>query len=312
MLMASVISKHGRISIKELCHIFGVGPEEIEKDLTLLSLCGIPEYDPGDLIDVRWESGTEVNLEQAEYFERPFSLSPDEAMSLLIAGKTMVEAGMYETKSPLTTALEKIMQTFSREDRDSVQKLSQQIEIELGSYTDRWLNVIQEAQNIGKNVLLEYYSFSSDTISEREVEPLCLVWSKDNWYLIGWCHQAKERRHFRLDRIKEVFITENSTAHRQPEDSDLSSDLIGIKLGRKAYRVRVEFEKYDSKITEAWPSAAFIPNPDGSMTMEIRTKSLNWLANSLLRYGGEVEVKTPKKLALLIFDKASKLLNIYR
>jgi predicted DNA-binding transcriptional regulator YafY len=50
-------------------------------------------------------------------------------------------------------------------------------------------------------VQMEYRKGSGDSVSARAVDPYGLVLWKGRWYLAGYCHQRREVRSFRVDRI---------------------------------------------------------------------------------------------------------------
>ena len=84
---------------------FEVSEGELERDLELLPLCGLPPYTADRLIDV-WvvDGGVEIRL--AEYFERPLRLTPAEGLALLAAGRALLsvpgsdEADRSRLRSP--------------------------------------------------------------------------------------------------------------------------------------------------------------------------------------------------------------------
>ena len=74
---------------------------ELERDLELLPLCGLPPYTADRLIDVWVVDGT-VEIRLAEYFERPLRLTPAEGFALLAAGRALltVPGSDAEARSP--------------------------------------------------------------------------------------------------------------------------------------------------------------------------------------------------------------------
>lgn len=55
--------------------------------------------------------------------------------------------------------------------------------------------------------MITYYSLSSDQVSQRQLDPYCLVYRNGACYLIAYCHNRDEVLLFRVDRIREVSIT---------------------------------------------------------------------------------------------------------
>ena len=77
------ILAHPGVTLHELAARFEVSERELERDLELLPMCGLPPYTADRLIDVAViDGGVEIRL--AEYFERPLRLTPAEGLALLV------------------------------------------------------------------------------------------------------------------------------------------------------------------------------------------------------------------------------------
>ena len=78
---------------------FEVSERELERDLELLPMCGLPPYTADRLIDVSViDGGVEIRL--AEYFERPLRLTPAEGLALLAAGRALLAVPGSDTDGP--------------------------------------------------------------------------------------------------------------------------------------------------------------------------------------------------------------------
>ena len=101
------ILAHPGVTIAELAARFEVSERELERDLELLPMCGLPPYTADRLIDVSViDGGVEIRL--AEYFERPLRLTPAEGLALLAAGRALLAVPGSDADGPLATALAKL------------------------------------------------------------------------------------------------------------------------------------------------------------------------------------------------------------
>ena len=98
---------HPGVTVTELAERFEIPEAELERDLALLPLCGLPPYTADRLIDVSVIDG-EVEIRLAEYFERPLRLSPAEGLALLAAGRALLAVPGADAAGPLATALDKL------------------------------------------------------------------------------------------------------------------------------------------------------------------------------------------------------------
>ena len=83
------IAEHPGAALEEIAARFGVSEAELEHDLELLPLCGLPPYTPDRLIEVEIVDG-HVWIRFAEYFDRPLRLSAEEGLGLLTAGRALL------------------------------------------------------------------------------------------------------------------------------------------------------------------------------------------------------------------------------
>jgi proteasome accessory factor C len=311
LLMVPYIVGSEGASIRELCRKFRVSREELMCDLDTLRMCGVPDYTPYDLIDY-WVEGDRVHVEFADFFKRPLTLTREEAVALFVAGHALIRSRMFRKDSALGSALDKVGLMLSQREKEDVEKVIERIKVEMDAYSGRWKEIIEEGLEKQKNLLIEYYSFSHDEMTTREVEPLSLVWSNGHWYLLAWCHRAGDTRLFRMDRIKSVSLTGGRTGGGKTRDFAVP-ELVGeYKPGRKAHQVKLRFAGREGRrLVEEWPTATVTGGRGGSVTVEFRTRNLAWLSNYLLRFGDRMSIESPQELRKMVEDKAKELIKEY-
>src|SRR6202035_6108353 len=67
-------------------------------------------------------------------------------------------------------------------------------------------------------VELEYYKENEDELSLRRVEPYALTNGREGWYVASFAPERDGVRHFRLDRIKGVTVTDQKFEPRPEVD----------------------------------------------------------------------------------------------
>jgi len=92
---------HPGTTIAELAERFRVSPREIEQDLELLPMCGLPPYTADRLIDVWVDDEGAVDIRLAEYFERPLRLTPAEGVALVAAARALLAVPTPTARSAL-------------------------------------------------------------------------------------------------------------------------------------------------------------------------------------------------------------------
>jgi predicted DNA-binding transcriptional regulator YafY len=96
------IVKHQGIPIAELAEKFQISVEQLEKDLWLLYMCGLPGQTPLELMEFEFEDGY-VSVRNADELKSPRSLTQIELASLVIglASKLSTEISYQPAKSDL-------------------------------------------------------------------------------------------------------------------------------------------------------------------------------------------------------------------
>jgi predicted DNA-binding transcriptional regulator YafY len=59
------------------------------------------------------------------------------------------------------------------------------------------------------------YADRAGAVTDRDVEPLGLLWGPQGWYLAGWCRLRSGVRGFHLDRIASVELSDERVAPRE-------------------------------------------------------------------------------------------------
>ena len=176
------ILAHPGVTLTELAARFEVSEHELERDLELLPMCGLPPYTADRLIDVTVIDG-EVEIRLAEYFERPLRLTPAEGLALLAAGRALLAVPGSDTDGPLATALDKL---------GGVLGAGGGLAVDVGA-SDQ-LERLQDATASDERVEIDYFSFARDEMTTRVIDPWRVFHAFGAWYIAAWCHRAEGER----------------------------------------------------------------------------------------------------------------------
>ena len=150
------------------------------------------------------------------------------------------------------------------------------------------------------------YAGSDGTVRERTVQPYKLVYKAKAWYLRAFCTEKQDLRTFKLNRILEYEILEESFVRRsfpaEPNDSDEEYPLIMLRFPKEmAYRVYDEFDRNQIERQENGDLIASARMPEGA-----------WLLSFLLSFGTQVEILAPACLREEIVRQAERILEKYK
>lgn len=279
----------GQATARELAQMFEVSVRTIYRDIDTLSEAGIPVYS---------KTGRNGGI----YIMNDFVLD-----------KVVLSD---EEKQEILTSLQSLNAIQSINNSDVLNKLSALFNINSESWIEvdfsRWSgsqsdNEKFESLKIAvihrKNVKITYAG-SDETVSERIVEPLKLVYKSRAWYLQAFCTKKQDYRLFKLSRILEWEFLDESCIHKSMPIAEKTPsqnyNKITLRFPKEmAYRVYDEFDKTWIRQQE-----------NGDLIVSAQMPEDAWLIGFLLSFGTQVEVIEPTylrdilaKQARLIYEK---------
>jgi proteasome accessory factor C len=304
------VMAHQGVTVAEVCDRFKISREELAADLDLLFMCGLPPFGPGDLI-VAYIEGDQVVIEEADYLARPMRLTRWEAVRLLVTGRALARLDLAESGS-LQRALSKLEAALSPEEAAAAKGLAERVAVELeGTGAEPMLAELRDATANRRRLKITYYSFGRDELSEREIDPYVVFGALGNWYVSAHDQASGEQRVFRVDRIKEMAVTEDTFA--LPEGFDPTSVARGPLFVPSARDVEVTLDLAPAAgwVREITPHDRATPLADGWVRMTLRTPHFEWLTRLILRLGSDVRVVSPSELSERLRETARGALERY-
>jgi len=293
------------VTVGEVTELFGIDEDELRKDLELLFVCGLPGYDPGDLIEVSY-SGDRITLTNAAGIARPLRLSADEALALLVAARSLAAVPGLAERDSLDRALVKLQRACAPAVTEAA---GVAIQVEPEGET---LTLLRDAVRERRRVHLTYHSAARDEVTERDVDPMRVVMVDGWWYLEGWCRRVEDVRLFRLDRV--VTATRLDVAAEVPEQAaprDLAEGLFrpsadhALVVAEVGPGARWVADYYPCESTEE------LADPEGWTRLSLRVADPAWVVRLILRLGAQARLVSPNELAAEVQDRAEQALAAY-
>jgi proteasome accessory factor C len=285
--------EHQGISIPELAEAFGVSEKQINDDLVLIHMCGLPGYTPLELIDMYYEDGY-VTVSDPQSFKKPRSMNKIEMTSLLVSLDLLKSLRTDDVAKEIEALKLKLQENMRFENPFVVVQNVENTEM---------VETIERA--IAKSTLLriDYASGTKDKTSVREILPIEIYVANGSTYLNAWCQSSKGDRTFRLDRILSYEIIEGSVSNQTRERNVETFDSSPIELlVSKAARNFIEDNR------------AIIGQIEEGERLRIELNPIDreWLVRTILGFGGQIEVSKPKELALEVVSRAREIKESYR
>ncbi|GLV65017.1 DNA-binding protein [Bacillus mycoides] len=170
---------------------------------------------------------------------------------------------------------------------------------------------LQEALFTRRKVKIQYEKRSGER-SERIIDPHGFVHYNEFFYCLAMCNDKKEKRMFKLSRIKDIRILYDT--YKIPDNFDIREEFP--KFGLMKEPLEVELLIYSPLATSVpesiWGENQKIEhNDDGSILFRATMSGKESIKKWILSMGAAVEVIRPDSLREDIIKEGRKLLKIY-
>lgn len=300
------------MNVDDLAREAGTSRRTLFRDLELLERAGLAfEYD----------RTTKRYAAARSHFLPAISFNQDEAFAIILAARHLPNRNLLPNSEAAFSVEAKLESILPHELRNVGDLLSEHITIrEISeSHSERVAQVLpalQGALGQRKKVRLLYDSRYDQRIIETHVRPYHLAFLGKAWYLIGWCEELSRIRTFKLARIQELNVLDNT--YRMDDRFSLD-DYLGnawsFIRGDQRYVVRVRFlPKAAANVGEfIWHrSQQTTMLNDGSLMYEVEVDGLTEILWWILGYGDQAHVIEPEELREMIRRHAENMLHYYR
>lgn len=288
LALVPYLQQHQGVAMEAAARAFGVSEQQLVDDLELVFVSGLPGYTPADLIEVDYEGGS-ITISNADTIARPLRLGVGEAAALLVALRTLAEVPGLTDRDALDRTIAKLERAAS-DAAGATTRVAVEVEAE-----ERVVPPVRRAVDAGRRLHLSYYVPGRDEVTERDVDPMRLLFADGRAYLEGWCRRVDGVRLFRLDRVVEV--TETGDAAQVPADAhprELDEGLF--RPSESDLRVTFELSRAGRWIAEYYPCEEVTDLPGGGLRITLRTPDTQWVRRLALRLGGAGRLTAPAEL----------------
>ncbi|AZB43102.1 WYL domain-containing protein [Bacillus sp. FJAT-42376] len=156
------------------------------------------------------------------FIEAPLFFNHEEQTSLYHAAVFAEEAGYYGGEA-LNRAISKLSHYSSQEQATRVTQHFNSLEVisRLSSPSlETFLRQLEQAVVDGFTVNILYHKSGEEQSTYRLIDPYKMIYWKNKWYVIGFCHLREAIRSYRADRIESLMLTENK--FNRPENFSAS------------------------------------------------------------------------------------------
>ena len=278
------------VSIAELSARFSVTQAQIESDLQLIFMCGLPGYTPYELIDVAFEDGV-VSIIDPQVLDKPRKFSSNEIVVIALGLKILIDINQTNT-----TALTKLKQLSEK-----IAKLGSNKSILMTGDVNAFpfFEIITKAISEQRVLDLQYHSLTKDEITQRKVLPEKLYFLNGSLYLSAIDTDIDSDRVFKVDLIKECKIGVRVAGKKLLESSLETTVVLDVQRQNRMF-----IERNSSIITAMQENGDLI-------RVHLQVSNLEWIKLTVLSNAPGITVVSPESLADAVEQSARDLLALY-
>lgn len=277
------------VSTFELAQKFSVTVKQIEEDLSLIFMCGLPGYTPYDLIDLVFEDGI-VSVIDPQVLTKPRNFSKAEHVAIVLGLEILKNLAGDKPDYQL-----KISQVLSK-----LNKSVPNIEVVLkNEQSFQYFQVINQAIKLSRSLQIVYNSESKDEQKIRSVIPVRMFLQNAQVYLVA---------HDPDSGIEKVFKLSNLTACELGDIVKIPSSIVHEESFKVEILVddkhRMFIERNSSIIVEQRQIV-------GATKATIKVQSMDWIKRAIVSNAPGIQVISPPDLASWVKETASKMISLY-
>jgi predicted DNA-binding transcriptional regulator YafY len=301
--MLELLQTRGRIGGPELARRLEVGGRTVRRYAVTLQEMGVP---------VEGERGRygAYSLKRG-YKMPPMMFTDEEALGLalgLLAARTL---GLVGVAPAVEGALAKLERVMPEALRGRVQNLEETVSIAIARPTtpadSETLLTLAAAVGERRRVRLRYRSGWAGE-SERVVDLYGVMQREGYWYAAGHCHLRGSMRLFRLDRVLEAEMLDDTFA--RPAGLDSPGAVLNAVASTPGDEWSVEVLLETSAEDARWqlPSVGLVlEQAEGGTLLRCSTWSLDWIARVLAGLDCSFIVRRPEELREALERRAEKI-----
>jgi predicted DNA-binding transcriptional regulator YafY len=292
----------------ELADKLGVSVRSLHRYITMLDEMGIP---------VCSERGPYGGFSLVRGYKMPpLVLTPEEAVAVYLGTSLVGEMWGRLYQDAARGALAKLDNVLPDEQRGEIAWARRTLvttgvhraSLEtLVPFVERLRQAIREQRQVS----LVYRGRVQSKSQRRKVDPYALVFRWGWWYVFGYCHLRDDIRSFRIDRIVEVTLLDET--FQTPVDFQVREHLQEEWESPSQVRVRMRFAPDAARIAlenrTLWD--ALEEQGDGSVIVSVTWPDLIWASSMALSFGPSAVVLEPEELRRMVREWAGAIARQY-
>ena len=294
LTVLELLQAHRQMSGPRLAERLEVDVRSVRRYITMLQDLGIP---------IESERGRYGNYRLMRGFKLPpLMLTEDEALALTLGLLVAKRLGLTIAAPAVEGALAKIDRVLPEALRQRVQAVQETLVLDSLS-TDTYRSSPESSVVLTTSIATQQerrmwirYQSGQAAETERAIDPYGLIFHAGLWYTVAYCHLRQDLRTFRLDRVLDAKLLEETftrPAHFNSLDH-LRRSIAGMP-GTWKVEVLLEMPMEEAE-RQIPPTMAMLDQESDGVVMSCYTQDLDWMAHFLVNLRCPLVVQEPVEL----------------
>lgn len=279
-----ILLQKERIGAQELADLFEVSPRTIYRDIDAINMAGIP---------VRSTSGVGGGFEIMKDYKIDKTVFSSAELSALLMGLSSLSSMVRGDE--VVHALAKVKSFIPADRARDIELKAEQICIDLTPWMGNgniqpYLEIVKTAMRESRLLTFGYVAHHGMETA-RTAEPYQLVLKSSHWYLQGYCRQRNDFRLFRLSRMSNLQMQEETFLPRERQKPEL--DFAG-RLETMQIRIKLRIHRsVMDRVLDHCPYEAFSPDGEEHYIVRFPFVENEYHYDILLSFGDRCECLEP-------------------
>lgn len=276
-----------RIGAQELADRFEVSPRTIYRDIETINMAGIP---------VRSTPGVGGGFEIMQEYKVDKNVFSAADLSAILMGLSSL-SGMVRGNE-LVNALAKVKRFIPADRAKEIELKANQIYIDLSPWMGNrniqpYLERVKTALQESRLLSFEYADrFGNKTV--RTVEPYQIALKGSHWYFQGYCRKREDFRLFRLSRISNLQMTQETFSPRDYQKPVLDFGDI-LKTMQTTIKLRVQKSAMD-RLLDYCTCEQAVPDGEEHYIVNFPFIENEYYYDILISFGDQCECLEPQRV----------------
>lgn len=304
LALLEMLQTHGRMRGADMASRLQVDARTLRRYIVTLEEMGIP---------ITTERGPHGGYALMAGFKLPpMMFTDDEALALSLGLLAARSLGLAEAAPAVASAQAKLERIMPANLKRRVRAVDETVKLDLSQATspedNAALVTLSGAAQNRQRVHLHYRSAPGND-SERDFDPYGLAYRSGCWYVVGMCHLRKDLRSFRLDRIRQVRLVEQSFT--RPADFDALAHLVfSAATMPRTFAIEVLLHTdLKSARDHLFDAIGIFEQTAEGVLVHNQSDDLDWFARQLARLPFAFEIRHPPELRDAVKMCAQRLLR---